>query len=32
VQAHKPDEYIEASQLDACDTFLSRLADWAAQD
>ncbi|SDY70488.1 acetylornithine deacetylase [Citreimonas salinaria] len=30
-QAHKPDEYIEQSQLDACDAFLVRLADWATQ-
>jgi acetylornithine deacetylase len=28
-QAHKPDEYIEQSQLDACDAFLVHLADWA---
>ncbi len=26
-QAHQPDEWIAASQLDACDTFLRRLAD-----
>jgi acetylornithine deacetylase len=26
-QAHKPDEWIEQSQLDACDAFLRRLAD-----
>ncbi|CAM3059292.1 acetylornithine deacetylase [Paracoccus nototheniae] len=25
--AHKPDEYIDPSQLDACDAFLRRLAD-----
>jgi acetylornithine deacetylase len=25
--AHKPDEYVEASQLDACSAFLSRLVD-----
>lgn len=30
-QAHKPDEYIEQSQMDACDAFLTHLADWAAQ-
>ncbi|RJE79916.1 acetylornithine deacetylase [Paracoccus sp. JM45] len=30
-QAHKPDEYIDQSQLDACDDFLSQMADWAAQ-
>ncbi|MCW3475915.1 acetylornithine deacetylase [Limobrevibacterium gyesilva] len=26
-QAHKPDEWIEQTQLDACDAFLRRLAD-----
>lgn len=26
-QAHKPDEWLEISQLDACDDFLSRLVD-----
>lgn len=30
-QAHKADEYIEQSQLDACDAFLVHLADWATQ-
>lgn len=30
-QAHKPDEYIERSQMDACDAFLGRLADWATR-
>ncbi len=30
-QAHKPDEYIDQSQLDACDDFLAKIADWAAQ-
>ncbi|MFN3278971.1 MAG: acetylornithine deacetylase [Paracoccus hibiscisoli] len=29
-QAHKPDEYIEPSQLAACDDFLRQIADWAA--
>ena len=28
-QAHKPDEFVEAAQLDACDKFLAHLADWA---
>ncbi|QDA36797.1 acetylornithine deacetylase (plasmid) [Paracoccus liaowanqingii] len=28
-QAHKPDEYVELSQLDACDLFLRQLAEWA---
>lgn len=28
-QAHKPDEYIEQSQLDACNDFLEQLACWA---
>jgi acetylornithine deacetylase len=31
-QAHKPDEFIEASQLDACDRFMARLADVLARD
>ena len=26
-QAHQPDEWIEQTQLDACDTFIRRLAD-----
>jgi acetylornithine deacetylase len=26
-QAHKPDEFVAQSQLDACDTFIRRLAD-----
>ncbi|MGE5504343.1 MAG: acetylornithine deacetylase [Actinomycetota bacterium] len=26
-QAHKPDEYIELSQIDACEAFLTRLVD-----
>jgi len=30
-QAHKPDEFVEQSQLDKCDAFLSKLGDWAAQ-
>lgn len=29
-QAHKPDEFIALDQLAACETFLLRLADWAA--
>lgn len=29
-QAHKPDEFIEAAQLDACDRFIRRLADHLA--
>ncbi len=28
-QAHKADEYVEAAELEACDGFLARLADWA---
>ena len=28
-QAHKADEYVEVAQLDACDAFLARVADWA---
>ena len=26
--AHRPDEYVERSQLERCDRFLSRLIDW----
>jgi acetylornithine deacetylase len=26
-QAHKPNEYVDLSQIDACSKFLSRLAD-----
>jgi acetylornithine deacetylase len=29
-QAHKPDEFIAVDQLAACESFLLRLADWAA--
>ncbi len=29
-QAHQPDEWIDAAQLRQCETFLERLADWAA--
>jgi acetylornithine deacetylase len=29
-QAHKPDEFIELSQVSACLAFLRRLAQWAA--
>ena len=29
-QAHKPDEFIEISQIEACEEFLRRLIDWAA--
>lgn len=28
-QAHKPDEFIDQSQLDACDRFIGNLIDWA---
>lgn len=28
-QAHKPDEYVEQTQLDACDAFIGRLGEWA---
>jgi acetylornithine deacetylase len=27
-QAHRPNEYIERAQVDACAAFLARLADW----
>ena len=29
-QAHRPDEYVELSQLKECEEFLLKLADWAA--
>ncbi|MDX1574663.1 MAG: acetylornithine deacetylase [Kiloniellales bacterium] len=29
-QAHKPDEFIEISQIEACEDFLRRLIEWAA--
>ena len=29
-QAHQPDEWIDATQLDACSGFLDRLAAWSA--
>jgi acetylornithine deacetylase len=28
-QAHKPDEYLDKSQLDASDRFITRLVEWA---
>ena len=28
-QAHRPDEFVEISELDRCMIFLTRLADWA---
>ena len=31
-QAHRPDEFIEASELDRCMTFLRGLADWAERN
>ncbi len=31
-QAHRPDEYVELSQLAACDAFLARLARWCADE
>ncbi len=29
-QAHKPDEFIETAQIEACEEFLRRLVEWAA--
>ena len=29
-QAHKPDEFIEIAQIEACEDFLRRLIEWAA--
>jgi acetylornithine deacetylase len=31
-QAHQPDEFIAISQLQACDGFLARLGEWAAEN
>ena len=31
-QAHKPDEFVELAQLDACDAFLRNLAEHAARE
>jgi acetylornithine deacetylase len=28
-QAHQPDEFVTLDQVDACITFIRRLADWA---
>jgi len=30
-QAHQPNEFVEAAQLAACETFLRKLIDWAAK-
>ena len=30
-QAHRPDEFIELAQVEACTTFLRKLIDWAAK-
>jgi acetylornithine deacetylase len=30
-QAHRPDEYVDISQLKECEAFLLKLADWAAE-
>ncbi len=30
-QAHRPDEYVDISQLKECEEFLGKLADWAAE-
>ncbi len=29
-QAHRPDEFIELAQVDACEAFLRKLIGWAA--
>jgi acetylornithine deacetylase len=31
-QAHRPDEFIELTQVEACEAFLRKLIDWAAGD
>jgi acetylornithine deacetylase len=30
-QAHQPDEFIEVAQVEACEAFILKLADWAAK-
>jgi acetylornithine deacetylase len=31
-QAHQPNEYILASQIDACEAFMKRMVEWACRD
>jgi len=28
-QGHQPDEFIEVAELERCDRFMDRLAEWA---
>ncbi len=30
-QAHRPDEFIEVSEIEACEAFVRRLIDWARE-
>ncbi|MBI1774161.1 MAG: acetylornithine deacetylase [Proteobacteria bacterium] len=30
-QAHQPDEFIDVAQIEACEAFMLKLADWAAR-
>ena len=30
-QAHQPNEFILASQIDACEGFMKRMVEWASQ-
>ena len=31
-QAHQPNEYLLASQIDACEAFMRRMVEWACRD
>ena len=31
-QAHQPNEYLLASQVDACEGFMRRMVEWACRD
>ncbi|HEV7547590.1 MAG TPA: M20/M25/M40 family metallo-hydrolase, partial [Reyranella sp.] len=31
-QAHQPNEYLLASQIDACEAFMLRMVEWACRD
>ena len=31
-QAHQPNEYLLASQIDACEGFMRRMVEWACRD
>jgi acetylornithine deacetylase len=31
-QAHQPNEYILAPQIDACEVFMRRMVEWCSRD